>query len=63
MKLSIPVVTLSAKYNQKLPKRFSKGSETSVYWNKYKKVRPKIQHHNIDIFSNQILLQLADCLF
>ena len=28
--------TLSAKYNQKLSKRLSKGFERSVYWNEYK---------------------------
>ena len=35
-KLCVPVVTLSAKDNQKLSKLLSKGFETSVYWNKYK---------------------------
>ena len=35
-KLYIPLVTLSARDNQKLSKRLSKGSERSVYWNEYK---------------------------
>ena len=38
-KLYVPVVILSAKDNQKLPKRISKGFERSVYWNKYKTKR------------------------
>ena len=35
-KLYMPVVTLSARGNQKLSKLLSKGSERSVYWNEYK---------------------------
>ena len=35
-KLYVPVVTSSAKENQKLSKALSKGFETSVYWNEYK---------------------------
>ena len=35
-KLYVPVVTLSARDNQKLPKLLSKGFERSVYWNKDK---------------------------
>ena len=35
-KLNIPVVTLSARDNQKLSKHFSKEFERSVYWNEYK---------------------------
>ena len=35
-KLYISLVTLSARDNQKLSKRLSKGSERSVYWNEYK---------------------------
>ena len=34
--LYVPVVTLSAKDNQKLSKLLSKGFERSVYWNEYK---------------------------
>ena len=36
-KLYIPVVTLSAKGNQKLPKRLRKRFERSCYWNEYKR--------------------------
>ena len=32
----VPVVTLSARDNQKLSKLLSKGFERSVYWNEYK---------------------------
>ena len=35
-KLYVSVVTLSAKDNQKLSKRLSKGYERSIYWNEYK---------------------------
>ena len=35
-KLYVPVVTLSAKDNQKLSKLLSKGLGRSVYWNDYK---------------------------
>ena len=35
-KLYVPVLTLSAKYNQKLSKLLSKGSEISIFWNEYK---------------------------
>ena len=35
-KLYVPVVTLSARDNQKLSRFFSKGWERSVYWNEYK---------------------------
>ena len=35
-KLYVPFVTLSARDNQKLSKRFSKGFERSVYWSAYK---------------------------
>ena len=52
-------VTLSAKDNQKLSKRLSKGFERSVFWNEYER-KSQI---NVDIFSNQILLELTDCLF
>ena len=34
--LSVPVVTLSAKENEKLSELLSKGFERSVYWNEYK---------------------------
>ena len=35
-KLYVLVVTLSAKYNQKLPQLLGKKFERSVYWNEYK---------------------------
>ena len=35
-KLYVPLVTLSAKDNQKLTKLLSKGFERSIYWNEYK---------------------------
>ena len=38
-KLYVPVVTLSARDNQKLSKRLGKGFERSVYWNEYKTKR------------------------
>ena len=42
-KLYVPVVTVSAKDNQKLSKLFSKRFERSVYWNEYK---TKNEHKN-----------------
>ena len=63
-KLNIPVVTLSARDNQKLSKRFSKEFERSVYWNEYKtKSMDKKNEMNLDIFLNQILLELIDYLY
>ena len=63
-KLCIPVVTFSARGNQKLSKLFSKGFERSVYWNEYKtKSENKNKQMNINIFSNQILLESVDYLF
>ena len=63
-KLYVPVVTLSAKENQKLSKLFNKGFERSVYWNEYKtKNENKIRQMNITIFLKQILLELIDYLF
>ena len=53
-KLYVPLVSLSAKDNQKLSKLLSNGFERSVYWNKYKtKVRIKIRKASINIFLNQ----------
>ena len=69
-KLYVLVVTLSARDNQKLSKdlkkiwkRFSKRSERSIVTKKKKKMKMKIWQMNIDIFSNQILLELIVCLF
>ena len=60
----VPVVTLTARENQKLSKLLSKEFEKSVYWNECKKnMILKIQQMNTDIFSNQTLLELTDCLF
>ena len=60
----VPVVTLTARENQKLSKLLNKEFEKSVYWNEYKKnMILKIQQMNMDIFSNQTLLELTDCLF
>ena len=42
-KLNVPVVTLSAKDNQKLSQLLSKGFERLVYWNEYK---TKIENKN-----------------
>ena len=35
-RIYVPVITLSARDNQKLSTFFSKGFERSVYWNEYK---------------------------
>ena len=43
-KLYVPVVTLSAKDNQKLSKFLTKGFKRSVYWNEYK---VKIENKNV----------------
>ena len=49
-KLFDPVVTLSARDNQKLLKLLSKGFERSVYWDEHKKkVIIKIQQTNLGI--------------
>ena len=54
-KLYVPVVTLP----EKLSKLLSKGFERSVYWNEYlKKSEKNVRQMNIDIFSNQILLEV-----
>ena len=63
-KLYVPVVTLSARGNQKLTKLLSKEFERSIYWNEYKtKSENKNTANDIDFFSNQILLELIDCFF
>ena len=51
-KLYVPVVTLSARDNQKQLKLLSKEFERSVYWNEHKTVKIKIRKRNIYIFSN-----------
>ena len=61
IKLSVSVVTLSARDNKKLSKLLSKGFERSIYWMSIKqKVRIKIRETNRDIFSNQILPKSLD---
>ena len=65
-KLYVPVVTLSAKDNQKLLKLLSKRFDLKdqfIGMNIKQKVRTKIRQINLDIFSNQNLLELIDCLF
>ena len=63
IKFYAPVVTLSAKNNQKLSKFVSKGSERSVYWNEY---QTKGQNENTTngygywIESN--FVEVTDCL-
>ena len=50
-KLYVPVVTLSARDNQKLSNLLSKGSERSVYWNEYKtKIENKKKNKSIQTF-------------
>ena len=62
-KLYVPVLTLSRKDNQKLSKHLSKGFEISVYGNEYKTKCENENMMNINIFSNQFLLDLIDYLF
>ena len=60
-KLDVPVVTLSARDNQKLSKLLSKVFERSVYWNEYK---TKSENKNTtNVFSNQTLVESIDYLF
>ena len=55
-KLYVPLITLSAKDNGKLSKRLSKGlKDQCIGMNIKQKLRIKIQHNSIDIFSNQAL--------
>ena len=62
-KLYVPIVTLSARDNQKLSK-LSKGFERSFIGMSIKqKVRIKVWQMNIDIFWNQTLLEWIDYLF
>ena len=67
-KLYVPVVTLSARDNKNLSKLLSIGFERyktkmNINMNIKQRVRTKIQQMNLDIFSNQILLESIDCLF
>ena len=58
-----PIATLSKRDNQKFSKRLSKGSERSVYWNKYKTKsdNKKKRQVNLDISSNKMLLESIAC--
>ena len=58
----VPVVTLLAKYNQKLSKLLGKRFERSVYWNEYKTKSENKNTTNTDIFSSQILLETMNNL-
>ena len=58
-KLYVPKVIVSAKDNQKLSKRFSKGFERLVYWNEYKAKSENKYTTNEYIFPNQTLYGLA----
>ena len=55
-KLYVSLITLSAKNNGKLSKRLSKElKDQCIGMNIKQKLRIKIQHNSIDIFSNQVL--------
>ena len=63
-KLYVLIVTLSTIGNQRLTKLLTKRLKD--HFNKInmkEKVKLKIRQISIDIFSNQILLELIDCLF
>ena len=64
-KLYVPVVNLSARDNQNLSKLLSKGFVKNQFigMNIKRQVRIKIRQMNVDIFSNQILLESMDFLF
>ena len=60
-KVYAPVVTLSARDNQKLLKCLSKGFKRPVYWNKCKtKCENKNTTNECKYFLNQILWELID---
>ena len=63
-KLYVPVVTLSPRDNQNQQNFLAKNlKDQFIEINIKQKVKIKIQQMSIDIFSNQILLELIDCLF
>ena len=63
-KLYVPVVTLSATDNQKLSNFLAKGlKDQFTGMNIKQNVRLKIQQMNTDIFLNQTLLELIECLY
>ena len=49
-KFYVPIVTSSAKNNQKLSKRLSKGFEKSVYCNDHKRKRKNLLHHFVRLY-------------
>ena len=63
IKLYVPVVTLSGRDNFYQNFLAEDLKDQFIGMNIKQKVRIKIQQMNIDIFSNQILLELIDCLF
>ena len=63
-KLYVPVVTLSATDNQKLSNFLAKGlKDQFTGMNIKQNVRLKMQQMNTDIFLNQTLLELIECLY
>ena len=63
-KLYVLIATLSAICNQRLTKLLTKHLKDHFNgMNIKEKVKLKIRQISIDIFSNQILLELIDCLF
>ena len=63
-KLYVPVATLLARDNQNLSKLISKNlKDQFIGMNIKQKVRIKIQKISIDIFLDQILLELIDSFF
>ena len=58
----VAVVTLLAKYNQKLLKLLGKRFESSVYWNECKTKSENKNTTNTDIFSSRILLETMNNL-
>lgn len=63
-KLYVPILTLSAKGNQKLTKIMGKGLERSVYQNEYTtKSANNNRTNKYRFFSNQSLKELTHCLF
>ena len=58
-KLYVPVVTLSAKDNEKLVRQLSKGFKRPVYWNRYKVIDNKVVENCLIL----VIKELKDCLF
>ena len=63
-KLYVPVVTLSSRENQNISKLLSKGlKDQFIGMNIKQKIRIKVRQMNLDIWSNQVLLESIDYLF